>query len=63
MAASAYDSSNDSDMSVRVLHALHERQVDRKDAIIQMLDRDLEEADEQHQMVSPVQTSSRHRKL
>jgi len=28
----------------------HERDVDRKDAIIQMLDRDLEEAEEQHQM-------------
>jgi hypothetical protein len=28
----------------------HEREVDRKDAIIQMLDRDLEESEEQHQM-------------
>ena len=28
----------------------HERDVDRKDAIVQMLDRDLEESEEQHQM-------------
>lgn len=36
---------------VEILSQNHEREVDRKDAIIQMLDRDLEEADEQHQMV------------
>merc|ERR1712230_181683 len=35
---------------VEILSQNHEREVDRKDAIIQMLDRDLEEADEQHQM-------------
>ena len=28
----------------------HEREVDRKDAIIQMLDRDLEDSEEQYQM-------------
>merc|ERR1712196_51083 len=35
---------------IEILSQNHEREVDRKDAIIQMLDRDLEEADEQHQM-------------
>merc|ERR1711907_107615 len=35
---------------VEILSQNHEREVDRKDAIIRMLDRDLEEADEQHQM-------------
>merc|ERR1711988_775334 len=35
---------------VEILSQNHEREVDRKDAIIQMLDRGLEEADEQHQM-------------
>merc|ERR1711990_394125 len=35
---------------VEILSQNHEREIDRKDAIIQMLDRDLEEADEQHQM-------------
>jgi hypothetical protein len=35
---------------IEVLSQNHEREVDRKDAIIQMLDRDLEEAEEQHQM-------------
>ena len=35
---------------IEVLSQNHEREVDRKDAIIQMLDRDLEDAEEQHQM-------------
>lgn len=35
---------------IDVLAQSHERDVDRKDAIIQMLDRDLEEAEEQYQM-------------
>ena len=35
---------------IEVLSQNHERDVDRKDAIIQMLDRDLEEAEEQYQM-------------
>jgi hypothetical protein len=35
---------------IEVLSQSHERDVDRKDAIIQMLDRDLEEAEEQYQM-------------
>jgi len=35
---------------IEVLSQTHERDVDRKDAIIQMLDRDLEEAEEQYQM-------------
>merc|ERR1711990_1155024 len=35
---------------IEILSQNHERDVDRKDAIIQMLDRDLEEAEEQHQM-------------
>jgi hypothetical protein len=34
---------------IEVLSQNHERDVDRKDAIIQMLDRDLEEAEEQYQ--------------
>ena len=33
-----------------VLAQSHERDVDRKDALVQMLDRDLEEAEEQYQM-------------
>lgn len=35
---------------IEILSQNHERDVDRKDAIIQMLDRDLEEAEEQFQM-------------
>ena len=35
---------------IEILSQNHERDVDRKDAIIQMLDRDLEEAEEQYQM-------------
>ena len=35
---------------IEILSQNHERDVDRKDAIIQMLDRDLEEAEDQHQM-------------
>lgn len=35
---------------IEVLSQNHEREVDRKDAIVQMLDRDLEEAEEQYQM-------------
>ena len=35
---------------IDVLAQSHERDVDRKDAIIQMLDRDLEEAEDQYQM-------------
>ena len=35
---------------IEVLSQNHEREVDRKDAIIQMLDRDLEDAEDQHQM-------------
>lgn len=36
---------------IEILSQNHERDVDRKDAIIQMLDRDLEEAEDQFQMV------------
>jgi len=35
---------------IEILSQSHERDVDRKDAILQMLDRDLEEAEEQFQM-------------
>lgn len=35
---------------VEVISQTHERDVDRKDAILQMLDRDLDEAEEQHQV-------------
>jgi len=35
---------------IEILAQNHERDVDRKDAILQMLDRDLEEAEEQYQM-------------
>lgn len=35
---------------IEVLSQNHEREVDRKDSVIQMLDRDLEDAEEQHQM-------------
>mmetsp|Transcript_3603 Transcript_3603/g.10620 ORF Transcript_3603/g.10620 Transcript_3603/m.10620 type:complete len:329 (-) Transcript_3603:441-1427(-) len=35
---------------LEVMSQNHEREVDMKDAIIQMLDRDLDEAEEQHQM-------------
>jgi Sperm tail/Ubiquitin family len=35
---------------IEILSQNHERDVDRKDAIIQMLDRDLEEAEDQYQM-------------
>merc|ERR1719238_2259941 len=34
---------------IEILSQSHERDVDRKDAILQMLDRDLEEAEEQYQ--------------
>ena len=33
---------------IEILSQNHEREVDRKDAIVQMLDRDLEEAEEQY---------------
>merc|ERR1719499_311270 len=35
---------------VEIISLNHERDVDRKDAILQMLDRDLDEAEEQHQV-------------
>merc|ERR1719446_1752319 len=35
---------------IEILSQSHERDVDRKDAILQMLDRDLEEAEEQYQI-------------
>ncbi len=35
---------------IEIMSQNHERDVDRKDAVIQMLDRDLEEAEEQYQM-------------
>merc|ERR1719327_2537846 len=35
---------------VEIFSQNHERDVDRKDAILQMLDRDLDEAEEQHQV-------------
>ena len=35
---------------IEILSQNHERDVDRKDAVIQMLDRDLEESEEQYQM-------------
>uniref|UniRef100_A0A7S1CIL1 Dynein regulatory complex subunit 2 n=1 Tax=Bicosoecida sp. CB-2014 TaxID=1486930 RepID=A0A7S1CIL1_9STRA len=35
---------------IEIISQTHERDVDRKDAIIQMLDRDLEEAEEQYQV-------------
>mmetsp|Transcript_87474 Transcript_87474/g.155140 ORF Transcript_87474/g.155140 Transcript_87474/m.155140 type:complete len:492 (-) Transcript_87474:96-1571(-) len=35
---------------VEIISQNHERDVDRKDAILQMLDRDLDEAEEQHQV-------------
>jgi hypothetical protein len=35
---------------IEILSQNHEREVDRKDAIIQMLDRDLEDAEEQYQL-------------
>lgn len=35
---------------IEILSQNHERDVDRKDAILQMFDRDLEEADDQYQM-------------
>eukprot|EP01052_Picozoa_sp_SAG31_P061877 SAG31_NODE_20922_length_562_cov_0.848812_1_plen_160_part_01 len=35
---------------IEVLSQNHEREVDRKDAIIQMLDRDLDESEEQYQL-------------
>ena len=35
---------------IEVISQNHERDVDRKDAIVQMLDRDLEESEEQYQM-------------
>ena len=35
---------------IEILSQNHEREVDRKDAIVQMLDRDLEDAEEQYQM-------------
>uniref|UniRef100_A0A383W766 Dynein regulatory complex subunit 2 n=1 Tax=Tetradesmus obliquus TaxID=3088 RepID=A0A383W766_TETOB len=34
---------------VEILSQNHEREIDRKDALVQLLDRDLEEAEEQHQ--------------
>ena len=35
---------------VEIIAQNHERDVDRKDAILQMLDRDIDEAEEQHQV-------------
>lgn len=35
---------------IEILSQNHEREVDRKDAIVQMLDRDLEEAEEQYNL-------------
>merc|ERR1719499_1051027 len=35
---------------VEIISQNHERDVDRRDAILQMLDRDLDEAEEQHQV-------------
>lgn len=35
---------------IDILAQSHERDIDRKDAVVQMLDRDLEDAEEQHQM-------------
>jgi len=35
---------------IEVISQAHEREIDRKDAIIQVLDRDLEDSDEQYQM-------------
>merc|ERR1719426_596312 len=35
---------------IEVISQSHEREVDRKDAIIQVLDRDLEDSEEQYQM-------------
>lgn len=35
---------------IEVISQNHEREVDRKDAIIQVLDRDLEDSEEQYQM-------------
>ena len=35
---------------IEIISQNHEREVDRKDAIIQMLDRDLEDSEEQYQM-------------
>merc|ERR1719221_1938735 len=35
---------------VEIISQNHDRDVDRKDAILQMLDRDLDEAEEQHQV-------------
>merc|ERR1719392_378007 len=35
---------------VEIISQNHEREIDRKDAILQMLDRDLDEAEEQHQV-------------
>jgi hypothetical protein len=41
---------------IEVLSQNHERDVDRKDAILQMLDRDLEEAEDQYQMANKAHT-------
>ena len=38
--------------SIEVLSQSHEREVDRKDAIVSTLDRDVEESDEQYQVSS-----------
>merc|ERR1719160_1159610 len=35
---------------IEIISQNHEREVDRKDAIIQMLDRDLEDSEDQYQM-------------
>merc|ERR1712137_928783 len=35
---------------VEIISQNHERDVDRRDAVLQMLDRDLDEAEEQHQV-------------
>jgi hypothetical protein len=43
---------------IEILSQNHERDVDRKDAILQMLDRDLEEAEEQHQMALRTQLAN-----
>lgn len=36
---------------IRILEQTHRRDVDRRDAVLQMLDRDIEEADEQYLVI------------
>eukprot|EP01035_Chromulina_nebulosa_P017816 gene17816-23426_t len=44
---------------IDILSQSHERDVDRKDAILQMLDRDLEEAEDQYQLASKIRQLNR----